>query len=652
MPRDLLEEKITVEKAPAKKKTGFKAVGEDVWTGAKAAFPATLQMVKEIPGQLADIAGVTDQGEYSTQRARRIIKSNASKGARGLANAPANVIDYLREKELIPDWMRAARPDTANKIDYDKKYGLEGERPGDALLGIGAQMAANPFGKLTPAAWAIGQNENPITAQLMPQILKGVPKGILGTVEAVRNTPITPSGAFAKYADSVGTPAEIAKNAQAAQGTQSLLGDVIKSPSIKNTFENVTSEVPFAGGKKILGNVAKELDKKADAVLNDLKGNKAISGDENIFVQRLVNNAFDMARKEKNNLYRDVDKISQDSNFDLRTPKLVDELFQNADAIRQSPILLSDAKFRRGFNSLFDKMANDEPLNLAEVKTMLNDFNMYGSKLEKSISSADKFYGQMFKDVSRVGRDEIRTRIQDSKIPGLKDAYEKADRNYAENYAPFLEKDIHKFFQEDTNAHTIVRDIINPSKKIDNPATIERIQNIMPKGNENLLGYTYLRNAFDKEGVLNLNELTTLVNALGKRQFESLFPKVENRQQILDFVRLSKMNAEARNLFFNPKTGGRTPSTMVKGGVFGAGLALVLAGQPLKAMAVVGVPIAAAKYFNSKVSSSKFRDAVVKKIIKQQGKNPLSLPEIPDELYRIIGLSGLANQPTDEEKSK
>lgn len=642
MPRDLLEEDIVVLKAPPKKKTGLKAVGEDILESGKNILPAAWHIAKELPGQFADIAGVTERGEYPTERARGILKSNLLKGGRGVLNIPANAVDYLRDKELVPDWLRAWRPETANKFDYDKYFGVEGQRPGDVPLAMGAQLAANPFGKAAPALWAVGQNENPIIAQAIPSLLKAAPKAVETGVNVLRNADITPSGIFAKQAESVGTPAELTENLRVSQNKPALLGDVAMSPKIKGFFENVSSEVPFSKGKKILGNIKNSLDQQGQNLLKELSSKYNIQGDSNLFVQKMLHEAYKDAKFNKNSLYDNVTKIAENEGFQLSTPKLVDTLFENINNIQASPLYLSNAKFRKAFNSLYSKMTNDEPISLAEVKTVLNDFDTMGSKLQRSAMASERFQGEMYEDLAQIGREEIRNQIAKSGIPELERAYSIADENYANNFAPLLEKDVKTFLNNPEEAHSIVVDIINPSKKFDNPAVIKKIQDLMPAGNENLLGYVYLQSAF-KDGRLNINELNSLINKLGDRQFKELFPNIKSRQEVIDFAKLANMNAEARNLFFNPKTGARSIPSLVKGGIFGTAFGLFLSGQVGSALATVGIPVAAARYFNSRVASPKFREAVVKKIIKQQGKSPMTLPELPPEFYRLLGLSAFSN---------
>lgn len=193
MPVDLLEDfNLSNESGPTDlladyiappKEVGFKAVANDAWKGAKQAFPAAGRMFKALPGQVGDI--VNSEDPYTKERAGKVALAGFASGGRGLLNAPANVVDYLKNKEIIPDWVDAWRPEELNKVNYKKELGVNDDRAGDELIGGAAELLPNgAFRSLAPAAWAIGQNENPVTAQLIPSAIKTTIKapGVIGKV--------------------------------------------------------------------------------------------------------------------------------------------------------------------------------------------------------------------------------------------------------------------------------------------------------------------------------------------------------------------------------------------------------------------------------------------------------------------------------------
>jgi len=125
---------IDVGKAEPKK-TGRERIVEDVVTGVQEGIPMAWEMAKALPGELKGLRNQTfDAGGFEDPRLIKNLTSGFAKLGRGLLNAPANVLDYTRDAGLTPNWLQAARPTWLNERDYDRDVGLEGQRPGDALI--------------------------------------------------------------------------------------------------------------------------------------------------------------------------------------------------------------------------------------------------------------------------------------------------------------------------------------------------------------------------------------------------------------------------------------------------------------------------------------------------------------------------------------
>lgn len=155
----------------------LKGIGNAAWdvgAGLANAIPSAAEMVWNLPGQAIDSA----QQIYSNpERAAKNIKAGSASGVGGLLNSPNNIVQYLKKNNLAPDWLTAWKPEDSGLLpqnfDYRAAEGLGARQPGDELLYSGSQFAPNAlFGMGAPTAWAIGQNENPLTAQAIPTVLK------------------------------------------------------------------------------------------------------------------------------------------------------------------------------------------------------------------------------------------------------------------------------------------------------------------------------------------------------------------------------------------------------------------------------------------------------------------------------------------------
>lgn len=213
------------------KSTGMQRIGEDVWKGVKAVPGAIGHMAINLPGQLYETGKqiITDP-----LRAGQNILSGLASGGSGLLNAPANIIDYLRdEAKVIPDWVQGTHTQNQN-YDYRKGVGLLDQQKGDELLYGLSQFAPNvaPALMSAPGAMAlhaIGQKENPVTAALMPSAIKGgskiAGKALIKGAEGISN--VSP---YVKNAFSGELPAKAQALEETAKsfGIDTLAGDLTK----------------------------------------------------------------------------------------------------------------------------------------------------------------------------------------------------------------------------------------------------------------------------------------------------------------------------------------------------------------------------------------------------------------------------------------
>jgi hypothetical protein len=172
---------------------------------------------------------------------------------------------------------------------------------------------------------------------------------------------------------------------------------------------------------------------------------------------------------------------------------------------------------------------------LSEAQIFASDLYEKSQKIKRSVNPIDQMVANNLEKVSKALKTDINRSVKKGS-PELQKLHESANKNYRENYVPFLDKEINKKLIQE-NPEKIVNDIIKPSKSLDQYKNIKKIQDLLPKEKQSILSYRYFRNAFDKNGELIPSELARLVNNLGTRQFENLVRDPQLRQSLINYAK-------------------------------------------------------------------------------------------------------------------
>ena len=641
---------------------GWGAVGRDVKESVKNVYPELLEMVKNLPGQAY---GASKQLLTDPARFGKNIGAGLGEGGHGLLSTPGNIRDYLSERGIVSEEspsFRLSEKVLPKEYNYPKGVGIEGEESGDelirALSGSAPYVAAGEMGafgtlgrmgtrSLAQGSYQAGQNQNPLTAALM---VPGAEVPIRGALSA-RN--LKPTNLFRGHLD----PQELLSNVEAAEGTNTPLGRIIGSPSLSHAFENATKDVPFAGGEQILSDVAGQVEGRGESIMGQL-GKKVGSQDPNELVKSLMDKAYKEQTKIKNDLYRPVSELAKSENFQVELPTFTILARNTSKFIEDSPLLKTDPAFRSAYNKMLGYVdpvieieskilgENKKPLisktirpSIAESKMVANRLESEGRRNLRSPLDSDRATGNLYINLAESLKNDINEGINTRGSPELKKAYRTAETNYSKNFSPFLDKEIYKYLGPEKDAQTIVNEIIKPGTT-DKYKEIQKVQKLLPKDQQNTLGFSYLSKAFDKEGKLNPKQLAQQVNRLGPRQFKALFPDETIRKQIINYGKLRGMNEEALSAMANPKTGWRNKK-LLQG--IAAGVVLGHT-DPLIGALIGAAVVGGSKYFNHLVTSEKFRQNFVEKMI----TNDLS----KKETRKIADKIGKAVQPAIASKPK
>ena len=421
------------------------------------------------------------------------------------------------------------------------------------------------------------------------------------------------------------TPDELLHNLRITQGTQTGLGDVVGSPFLKRVNENILTKIPFSGVTEAMQKNAGTIIEKGHSLVDQLAGNSNI---ENLdkHLNDALKSSFKSHQAQKNAHYANVDKLANEIGLDLDLSEFAEKVQKHKNAIEDTNILKYEPDMQALLRKLgryespiksettLGKIVNErgEPLlnetkltkpTLQEANLLKGKLNQLANQHGASINPSDRHLAGVFGDLSRTLREDIQQGIKKSGHEGLRNAYKTAEENYANNFSPFLDKQVYKFINGNADPETLIQSFIKTGKSTDRANLISKITNKLPMEDRNLLGYAYLQRAMDENNVLNPLKLKTLLskNSLGNKQFDALFPNPVIRNALRDYVELVDMNTKGLKLMQNPETGQMNMDI------------LPLLGSPKSLVAKIGLAPGLGKILRSEKTRTKFVNKIVKK---------------------------------------
>lgn len=593
--------------------------------GAALKLPGQLiDIVKQVPGSAGKI--ITNPID-----AARDLAGGVARGSQNLASAGLEGGEFITRKGAealgklfnnpvnVPKWN--AREfmglEGNNKIDLGKY--IESKNPNKLLSGIG-QYGLGGASLGTKILPVIAANATNMALQAPPgQRLQAGVEGAVNTalpIGAAKGfNAMRPSRMFAGNL----SPEELNGNLEATQGTNTGLGDVIGSPTLKRLYENVLPRVPFTGADVAMQKTAGQLIEQGEGHIAKL-GEGLPEGDKTKIFQDALKEAASQASKENVKNYQKVNKIADDQglivpreNFRSKAQAILDDIDQSPELKRKMDAgLLSDireyAKNEKGNN-----------LRLSNIfKGKLNDaateFYLDGKKYE---------YGLMRDLKEALGKD-IEGSISSSKSEELKEAYDYAQKQHGAHYRQFEDPDITKFTREGGDADLMLSHFLRIGQN-DRSNLLSKVTAKLPEKLQSLPSYMYLSRAIDENG-LNPLKMRTLYKNLGQKQRELLISDPAMKKALEKYIKAVGMNTEAFNTMFNPKTGQRNldvvGSALGLGGssalspLFGGGIT----GHVLGGLAGVALPGLAGRAATKLMTSPTVRTSLVKAIIKAKTK--------------------------------
>jgi hypothetical protein len=699
-PRDLFQE------AGIKfKKKGLRGIGEDIQESISGVPDAIENMLSELPGQLEGIADHPLRGLAN-------IGAGLGEGVIGAVNAPYNIAQYLKRKD-IPYFKQMA--DYAPHIpDLGIEKKLFGEdKPGDALVrSLSAFAIPGKIGKFgeagLPTRAAIegihsaGQNQDPLQGILTSETGGLAAKGIGKGLGALR-----PSKSLRGNL----SPEELQRSLDVTEGTDTSLGDVIKSPTLKRLYENVLPHVIGSGTYKKMQKNATKIQEKGSDLISKFQGNfrsdnygekiqealRTSSKDVTDVKNAKFKKTNDLADEtntttDRSNLRRTADailnQIEEDpdlsSLMNASDKRLIKQLASNPseskvpsrksrsfDTTKDEPIIGGDISVATG------KPIDTKTLNVSQKASVpiSNPKNLVsvitGKPIEQnngySIKSTDILRGKIGKKayeasykgetdraallgmLKKALENDVQESIDKSGSSKLKNAHRDAMDFYKGEYTLYKDPDIHKFIKQGGDPDLILSHFIKGGKN-DRATLLQKISKGVrqqPNGTDNILASSYLSRAIDRDGNLDPVKLRTLYHDLGKNQQKALFGDNKVHKSLKDFVDLVDKNTESFKTMLNLGNGQRNLDLISKMTQVGASAST---GHGLVGFAAPLVAAAAGgKGLTHLLTSSKVREKLVRKMIANEGKSSGKKTKLAEKLSRrvLAADSGQEHKPLE-----
>jgi hypothetical protein len=441
------------------------------------------------------------------------------------------------------------------------------------------------------------------------------------------------------------SPQELQTNLEAARGTQTPLGDVIGSPSLKFVYENVLNRIYGSGTDKVTGKLVNDIVGKGENILerysHSLPENEVIPQLGNI-----LNNSYKSEKKLSGDLYRNSNDMANDIKLNIRTPSFEKSFNKYGNSVDES--MLNSYLESDELNTL-NKLINPEPKfnmstftyeketpTLSEINLLASKLNRLGKSFKSSPDPNDRYFGSILQKLGIPLKNDLKDSIKSSGNNKLISEFSKAEKNYSENYGNFFDKDIYKFVgSQQRSSDDLLSTFIKTGGTHDKADQLNKLIRILPEEGKDLVRYGYLSRALkgsEEARQISPGSLATLWKdtKLGIRQKEILFPNKSDRKELDNFTKLSNMNSNALNRMLNNPTGQKNADLLSLGLAASSGFGMGknyggLMGGITGATLMPAIMGLGAKVPAKFLHSPKIREKLVSKMIEDSFIEPSSL---------------------------
>lgn len=441
---------------------------------------------------------------------------------------------------------------------------------------------------------------------------------------------------------------DIQKNAQIAGNTHTGIGNTIGSPMWKRLLENILTKIPNSGANDALAASGREVREKGQALVQSLLGKHS----PDTVIDEIYNSLADQSKKEtiqKNRLYKESNDLADKVGFKVKVPNFSEKLDYYKDAIENTKLLKADPEV----NNMLNKIKNfsitkpkKQEITLKEANLLKGRLRSYADQVKSSPNLSERNYYSFFNTLSNSLKDDIHSGLREFGHEGLHSSYKAAEKNYAENFSPHLDKEIYKYTHGNKDSDTITQSFIKTSKRADRVNQVSKLIDKLPEDKKPLVAYDYLSKAFDKDGRIRPGYLTTLIHSLGPKQLKKMIPNELIRNELKNYTTLYKHNEKGVHLMENPETGQKNSDVIMHLlGALGTGTGFALGHDSLSTalgtLAGYTLPGLAAQPLVKLLTNPSVRNRIVQSIVKNQNKPKKS------SIKGQVALQALANQNTE-----
>jgi hypothetical protein len=395
------------------------------------------------------------------------------------------------------------------------------------------------------------------------------------------------------------------------KGLSTGLGDAIEAPGIKSFEDAWLTKVPFAGVKKQQYDTGKVLEKEGEDILNRLAPSyNTDEGTVNVgnILKNSLNDMDKAVNKQKRVLYSEVDKIAEKSGINIEPDnykKAASDILDDLKNSRQFGSLENSEKsnLESFLKSIFLKKGG----RLKSANLKISDLNE--SKMKESMVG-NKFLAGAYSRLAKGLKSDLERTVEKSGNKELKSSYDKAQKYYSENVAPFNEPEIAKFTRKNADSDTLV-DYFLKSGKQDRVNLLDKLTSKLSGEEKNLLGREYLNSAMsvnkNNQVYLDPKKMVRMYNKLGSKTKNALFSDKDFKKAMEKYsVRVNKNPSATEALQVVP-TGFSVPEYAGMSGLIGS----LLTGNLPAAASIVGTGAAANK-LSKYLRSDSARDLYLK----------------------------------------
>ena len=580
-----------------------------------------------------------DHTANSIKRVGKDLAAGFGDVGQAVTNAPANTAQWLANRGALPYSFANSIP-RPRAYDMNALYGIENPNlfdkavrmaPGLAGMFAGGEAAGlakavpalEPYiAGLRPAAKGLARSGGIIAKNSLfgagtnvaeggnatSGALWGAGGGALGEGLNAGINALRPSNLFGKN-----VPAqELQKNLEATEGTDTPLGNVVKSPYLQGLNNNILAHVPFSGVTDNLAKVGRQVVDRGHELLNKLLGKGNTPGDTGKAVSEALNDNLKNLQDIKTQNFSAVNKEANDLGLEVSPNKFSDAAKKELERIRRSPNLNYEAE--RNSPELLEDLthyANNT------AKESLQDADMFKGKINKKARDAsykgDAHQVGIFNRLKNAYAQDVNDTIEKSGSSTLKEKHDTAMNFYRENIAPFEAPEVQKFTSKKGDPDTIISAFINAGSKDDRGNLLSKLVDKLPEDQKHLPAYGYLSKAI-KDGELNPINLADRWKNLGEKQRAALVQDPALRKEFDNYLRLTKLNGESLSLMSNPKNGNRLAG-WIPGGSVAAALVTGGVAPAIKTAGLAAGALYGSRHLAKLLRNESTRNNIAKKIM-------------------------------------